>query len=130
LQAIVDNACDNPFNVVPNCDCRDAQRADSFSVCPTVTAFVARRILSAAMREAVYLDRYRGFAAKEVEDIGSRRMLPAKLQAGRPQAQIPPQSRLWRCHGFSQAARREHTQFKNPTTMLRMVPLPAKSRGG
>ena len=62
-------------------------------------------------------------------------MLPPKLESVGPRAEVAPKQSFGRRHRAAKLPRlhyvfprRSHAAF--PSTMLRMVPLPAKSRGG
>jgi len=97
---------------------------------PAVAAFIAVRVAAKLVRESVDLDCNGGRPAEEVQNERSEWVLSAELQTFGSQFEDPPESYFGRTHAFAKLARLMDSQFKNPTTMLRMVPLPAQSRGG
>jgi hypothetical protein len=133
---LVEGVADYGFQIRQHIGCWNAQHCHADFCQPGITNVVALRSIATIMGFAVYLDRQPGVAAKEIEDVGACGMLAAELDAGRALSQFAPEKALWQAHRLAQYARaldcasRPTQHHRNPSTMLRMVPLPETSSGG
>ena len=101
---------------------------------PRVTRAIPFWAIACVVRETVHLNRDANFGTKEVEHIGTCRMLSSKLEAAGSLAQFAPQQAFGQRQFTAQSSRAfdslsrsgEHSAL--PSTMLRMVPLPVPGR--
>jgi hypothetical protein len=115
---------------------RDPQCADTCLPQRPITRDITLGAITAAMRFAVDFNRQPSIAAKEVKYVGTQRMLTSEFQSVRPGTQDSPKQHLRQAHSAAKSSRAIYPSSLplghriSPSTMLRMVPLPAKSRGG
>jgi hypothetical protein len=122
--------CDYPFQICSDFFSRNAKRFQALLTKPMVAPFVTSRPVSKIVCKSVDLDDDTGSFAEKIEHDWAKRMLSAELQAVRAHSKYSPEPDLCRTHAFAELASLVNGQMKNPSTMLRMVPLPSKCRGG
>jgi hypothetical protein len=110
----------------------NSKRPDTDALKLDVACGVSLRPIAAIVRLSVNLDREAGFAAKEIEDKRSKWMLPAKLEAFGTRSKNAPKQGFRQAHILTQRSGALEVSHRHscPSTMLRMVPLPEKARGG
>lgn len=69
---------------------------------PRISFRVPARAISTSMRLTIDFNRQPAARTKEIQHIGSRRMLVPKLETRRPLAQFVPRQDLRQRHGFTQ----------------------------
>jgi len=111
-----------------------AQRLDALEPNGLIPTNVPLRAIPTIVRFPIDLDRQPRLAAEEVQYVGAKRMLSSKFQPGWSSAQHTPEQDFGQAHRATKPARpkarigtRSHKNC--PSTMLRMVPLPAKMAG-
>jgi acyl phosphate:glycerol-3-phosphate acyltransferase len=108
----------------------DTDGLDPLLCRPIISAGVAHRIVTKVVSNSIDLNGYASGLAKKVEHERSKGVLSPELQAVRLLPKRSPESDLRRAHAFAKLTCLVDSQCENPSTMLRMVPLPAQSRGG
>jgi len=95
---------------------------------------IAFRPVATIVRLAIDLDPQSDFEAGEVDYVRSNRKLAAEAKTAGPFAQLLPQQDFGQAHVLAQAAScpdrldRADEDKGDPSTMLRMVPLPVPGR--
>ena len=130
LEAIIDDGRHYTFEIAPDLLGRNPNSFYTLRANPVVAAFVSVWIFARIMCQAIDLNGNRRRFAEEVEHERPEWMLPPELQALRTLPKYPPKPDLRRAHASAELARLVNLQSENPSTMLRMVPLPGKCRGG
>ena len=122
------------FKVRQNVGRGDPQREDTLKAKRLIAHQIPLRPVATVMRLAIDLNRQPGVGAEEIEHIRTERVLAAKLQPTRTRSQDTPEQHFRQRHLTTKVAcpgddfgplRHEDC----PSTMLRMVPLPAKLAG-
>jgi hypothetical protein len=121
---------DDSFQIVPDLLGWKPKSFDALAADPAIAPLVASRIVTEVMCQPIDLNGNAGGFAEKIEHKGPKWMLPAKLQAVGTQPKHSPEPDLGRTHLFAKLARLADCHVENPSTMLRMVPLPGKCRGG
>jgi hypothetical protein len=105
-----------------------------------VSPDVPFRQIATTVNLAVHLNCNSPLEAGEIEDVAFVRELPAESQSARSSAQLPPEEHLRKGHVAAKLASETDTTFVSaycsmadacgvdPSTMLRMVPLPVPGR--
>ena len=130
IEAATDDQRDHPVKVAAHVICGNPKGLDSLLASPAVALLIPNRIVAHVMRNPINFDGQGRRFAEKVEHEGPKGMLPSKLQAVRTLSKDFPKSDLRRTGTSTQLASLIHGHEKNPSTMLRMVPLPGKCRGG
>jgi len=125
---------DRATDVAENIARRNTQDSDGLARKPGVTRGIPLGSITHVVRHAIDLDHQSNLGAKEIEHIGTGRMLPSELEATGPRPQFAPQQALRQGQATTQPScpfdrfprARQHRDF--PSTMLRMVPLPVPGR--
>ena len=128
--AFFDDGEDDPFKIVPNVQSPKPQGLDPLPRHQFVPTCVAWRIRTKLMRDPVDLYGQRCLETEKVEDKRSGRMLSPELEAVGLALEGVPKTPLRWSHRPTQTARADRAHLKSPSTILRMVPLPSKTRGG
>ena len=121
---------DDSFQIVPDLFGLNAKSLDTLTADPAIAPLVASRVVTEVMCQPIDLNGNAGGFAEKIEHKRPKWMLPAKLQAVGTQPKRFPEPDLGRTHAFAKLARLVDCHVENPSTMLRMVPLPGKCRGG
>ncbi|BCA58712.1 hypothetical protein HMP06_1481 [Sphingomonas sp. HMP6] len=133
---------ENPVQMSQNINRRNTKGDNAAFGHPGVARGIPRWSVSPAMRLAVDLDAKLGRVAIEVERIVARRVLLSPIMTSAAAAQLLPEQHLGQRQFMAQLARSvpsfagspDHRACSpkrraNPSTMLRMVPLPETSSG-
>jgi hypothetical protein len=89
------------FEVVPNVISRNPQCLDSSLAHPSVTLFIAPRIVSKVVCHSIHFNREASSLAEEIEDERAEGMLPSELKSIWAQPQHSPEPDLRRTHSFA-----------------------------
>jgi hypothetical protein len=98
----------------------------------SVAQLIALRPITPRMRLAIDLNNQRSFAAVEIDNVRTNRVLAAKLQPRLSAAKLLPQHHFWEAHILAELAcdidfGPKHVPH-SPSTTLRVVPLPVPGR--
>ena len=124
-----DDVSDYAIEIVPNIGRSDSDGEDPSTCKPRVPSLITLRVGAEFVGQAIHFHGERRLVAIEVEIVRTVFVLPSKFKAIRPELQRVPQPPFGRRHGSAERACTGDAQ-EDPSTILRMVPLPSKSRGG
>jgi hypothetical protein len=131
----------NTVQILENIDCANAQCLDPTLPEPGITPGIPRRSIAPGMRLSIDLDAQLRPVTIEIERVFSGGVLLAPLEASLRSPKLLPQQHFGQRHLPPQCARApkrfprtpDHPlaprRRANPSTMLRMVPLPETSSG-
>ena len=129
------NMNDSAIQIGQNVARRDPQRRNAMVGKHSIAPHIKSRLVTTIMRLAINFNAQPPLRTIEIKHERSGGMLTAKAQAIWPFSQFLPQYDFWQAHVAAQCPRAldcfrwffEH--YLNPSTMLRMVPLPMASMG-
>ena len=110
----------------------NSKRPDTGALKLDVAHGISSRPITAIVSLSIDLDRETGFTAEEIQDERSERMLSTKFKAFGSRSKNAPKQDFRQAHILTQRPGALHIPHRHsgPSTMLCMVPLPEKSRGG
>ena len=119
------------LNVAQHFGRRHAQGSEAEPAYDCIPLLIPRRPVTPRMRLAIDLDRQARLQAREVETVRPKRMLSPELVPPRTLAESAPEQHLRQVAGAAFAAGAQDGGAgcrEDPSTMLRMVPLPVPGR--
>jgi hypothetical protein len=110
----------------------NSKRPDTGALKLDVARTISFRPIAAIVGLSIDLDGKTGFVAEKVQDERSKWMLSTKFQTFGSRSKNTPKQDFRQAHVPAQRSGALHVPHRHggPSTMLRMVPLPEKSRGG
>jgi hypothetical protein len=125
-----DDVNEHGVHIATNLSGRNPLGRDALGKQKRFPAGVSRGVGAHSMGSAVNFDRERRGLAIEIQHVRAQGMLPAELKTLWPDSKQAPKGHFGRAHCTPQLPSLVDGHDENPSTMLRMVPLPAQSRGG